>query len=68
MTQKKYAPPTTEDLTINIRRNGSGIGIHIDSYLKKDLDIEIGDKFAVEYKNINGKKGPKTIMLREVEK
>jgi len=68
MKEKKYAPPTTEDLTVSVGRNGNSVGIRIDKYLKRDLDVYIGDKFSVEYKNINGKKGPKTIILREVEK
>ena len=68
MAEKKYAPATTEDLTLDVRKVGSGLGFYIDSYLKRDLGVELGDKFALEFKNVDGKKGPKTIILREVEK
>ena len=65
MAEKKYASPTTADLTLDVRRVGSGLGFYIDSYLKRDLGVELGDLFALEFKMV---KGVKTIILREVEK
>jgi hypothetical protein len=65
MAVKKYAPPTTEDLTLDVRKVGSGLGFYLDARKLGKLDIELGDKFALEFKLV---KGVKTIILREVEK
>lgn len=64
MAEKKYAPPTTEDLTLDVRKVGSGLGFYLDARKLGKLDIELGDRFAMEIKL---SKGIKTIILREVE-